>query len=79
LTSESIADSQPLAELIAKYVDEKMLGDIAAGHRKGRRLFASTTQLDSQRLVVWDLGPSPPAATPRPWPSLERSSWRRRR
>src|SRR3989339_776623 len=38
LTSESIADSQPLSELIAKYVNEKMLEDIAAGHRQGRRL-----------------------------------------
>src|SRR3989339_724991 len=56
LTSESIADSQPLSELIAKYVNEKMLQDIAAGYREGRRLFATTTQLDCQRLVVWDLG-----------------------
>lgn len=56
LTSESITDSRPLADLIAKYVDDMMLGDIAAGHREGRRLFATTTQLDSQRLVVWDLG-----------------------
>lgn len=56
LTSESLADNQPLAELIAKYVNEKMLWDIAAEHRKGRRLFAGTTQLDSQRLMIWDLG-----------------------
>jgi len=56
LTSESIADNQPLAELIAKYVNEKLLGDIAADHRKGRRLFVGTTQLDSQRLMIWDLG-----------------------
>jgi len=56
LTSESLADNQPLAELIARFVNEKMLEDIAAGHRKGRRLFAGTTQLDSQRLVIWDQG-----------------------
>jgi predicted acylesterase/phospholipase RssA len=56
LTSESLADSQPLAELIARFVNEKMLEDIAAGHRQGRRLFAGTTQLDSQRLVIWDQG-----------------------
>jgi predicted acylesterase/phospholipase RssA len=56
LTSESLADNQPLAELIAKYASEKLLEEIAVEHRKGRRLFASTTQLDSQRLAVWDLG-----------------------
>jgi len=56
MTSESIVDSQPLIELIARYVTETMLADIAAGHRQGRRLFATTTQLDAQRLVVWDLG-----------------------
>jgi predicted acylesterase/phospholipase RssA len=56
LTSESLTDSQPLTELIARFVNEKMLEDIAAGHRKGRRLCAGTTQLDSQRLVIWDLG-----------------------
>ena len=29
---------------------------IAAEHRKGRRLYVATTQLDSRRAVVWDLG-----------------------
>jgi predicted patatin/cPLA2 family phospholipase len=56
LTSESLADSQPLAELIARFVTGKMLEDIAVGHHQGRRLFAVTTQLDSQRLVIWDQG-----------------------
>ncbi len=56
LTSESLADNQPLAELIARYVDDRVLEDIAAEHRKGRRLLAGTTQLDSQRPVIWDLG-----------------------
>jgi hypothetical protein len=56
LTSESLVDSEPLTELIARFVNEKMLEDIAAGHKEGRRLFAATTQLDSQRLVIWDQG-----------------------
>lgn len=64
LTSESIADNQPLAELIAKYVNEKMLADIAVAHRQGRRLFAGTSQLDSQRLVIWDLGAIAASAHP---------------
>ncbi|MBM4294881.1 MAG: patatin family protein [Deltaproteobacteria bacterium] len=56
LTSESLADNRPLADLIAWYMTGKVLEDVAAEHRKGRRLFAGTTQLDSQRLVIWDLG-----------------------
>lgn len=56
LTSESLVDSQPLADLIARFANEKMLEDIAVAHREGRRLFVGTSQLDSQRLVIWDLG-----------------------
>ncbi|MEJ2671308.1 MAG: patatin-like phospholipase family protein [Deltaproteobacteria bacterium] len=56
LTSESLADSQPLAELIARFANEKLLADVAVAHRQGRRILAGTTQLDSQRLVIWDQG-----------------------
>jgi predicted patatin/cPLA2 family phospholipase len=56
LTSESLADNQPLARLIAKYIDEKVLKEVAVQHRQGRRLFVGTTQLDAQRLVIWDMG-----------------------
>ena len=33
-----------------------MLQAIAAEHRRGRRLFVGTTNLDAQRLVVWNMG-----------------------
>ncbi len=56
LTSASIADSSPLAELIIRYSDEKLLSEVATQFRQGRRIFVCTTQLTSQRLVVWDLG-----------------------
>ncbi len=52
----SIADSEPLADLIKKEIDQKMLQRIAAEHRKGRRLLVGTTQLNAQRLVIWDMG-----------------------
>jgi hypothetical protein len=45
-----------MAGLAASKVDEKMLTDIAAEHQKGRRLFIGTTNLDAQRLVIWDMG-----------------------
>jgi predicted acylesterase/phospholipase RssA len=56
LWSDSIADTTPMAKLAASYVDDKMLADIAAEHKKGRRLLIGTTNLDAQRLVIWDMG-----------------------
>jgi len=52
----SAASTQPLAELLAKLIDEKMFQEIAAEHLKGRRLLVGTTQLNAQRLVIWNMG-----------------------
>ena len=48
--------NDPLAKLTAEVVDEKMLKDVATEHLKGRRLLISTTALDAQRPVVWNMG-----------------------
>ena len=56
LWRESLADTRPLADLIAKYIDAPMLQAIAREHKKGRRLFIGTTQFDAQRLVIWNMG-----------------------
>jgi hypothetical protein len=48
--------TEPLKQLIARYVDEAMLQLIAAQHRRGRRLFIVTTNLDAQRTAVWNMG-----------------------
>lgn len=53
---ESIYDTKPLAETIAKYIDEKVLAAVAEEYKKGRILLVGTTQLDAQRLVIWDMG-----------------------
>jgi predicted acylesterase/phospholipase RssA len=45
-----------LRELVARYVDQDMLAAIAAEHAKGRKLFIVTTDLDTQRTVIWDMG-----------------------
>jgi predicted acylesterase/phospholipase RssA len=52
----SLASTKPLAKLLEKLIDAKMLENIAAEHLKGRRLMVGTTQLDAQRLVIWDMG-----------------------
>ncbi len=50
------ADNAPLAGMIERIIDEEMLQDIAKAHSEGRRLFLGTTNLDAQRLVVWNMG-----------------------
>ena len=51
-----MADTAPLARLLELYVDEAMVAEVAAQHKKGRRFIIGTTQLDAQRLVIWDIG-----------------------
>jgi len=64
LWSDSITDTWPLAELAAKSMDDDMLRAIAAEHQKGRRLFVGTTNLDTQRLSIWDMGAIASVGTP---------------
>jgi predicted acylesterase/phospholipase RssA len=45
-----------LRELVARYVDQDMLAAIAAEHARGRSLLIVTTNLDTQRTVIWDMG-----------------------
>ena len=55
-TADSLLDTWPLKDLIAKHVTKELLADIAAEYRQGRRLFVLTSDLDAQRSVVWDMG-----------------------
>ena len=56
LFDDGMADTTPLAEIIARYADQKMLEAIAVEYRKGRLLLIATTDLDSQRPVIWNIG-----------------------
>lgn len=49
-------DTKALRGLVEKYVDPPLLYAVAMEHAKGRRLLIATTNLDSQRAVVWDMG-----------------------
>ena len=55
-TGESFVDSWPLRDIIGKQMTPELFDDIAAEHRRGRRLFVVTTDLDSGRSVVWNMG-----------------------
>jgi predicted acylesterase/phospholipase RssA len=45
-----------LRELVARYIGQDMLVAIAAEHAKGRDLLIVTTNLDTQRTAIWDMG-----------------------
>ena len=56
LAGDSLADSGPLANLIARHIDADLLQEVAAAHRGGRRLYIGTVDLDAQQFVVWNMG-----------------------
>jgi hypothetical protein len=45
-----------LRGLIDRYVTDDLLRAVAEEHAKGRRLLVVTTNLDSQRAVIWNMG-----------------------
>ena len=51
-----MADTTPLAEVIAKYTNQAMFDEIAREYQKGRLLLIGTTDLDAQRPVIWNIG-----------------------
>jgi predicted acylesterase/phospholipase RssA len=56
LEGSALVDDAPLARLIDKYVDDTFLQEIARERIKGRILLIGTTNLDTQRPVLWDMG-----------------------
>jgi hypothetical protein len=55
-TKDSLMDSWPLKRTIEQRVTPQLLADIAAEHKRGRRLWVVTTNLDAGRRVVWNMG-----------------------
>lgn len=56
VSGTALADTTPLARMIAKYITPELLSEIAAEHRAGRILYVGTTNLDAGRPVIWDIG-----------------------
>ena len=55
-TSDAATSSEPMDDLLLRYIDERLMRRIAEEHREGRRIHVGTTHLDAGRPVVWDLG-----------------------
>lgn len=56
LFSEALATNAPLARQVDSVLTPEVVAEIATEHRKGRRLYVGTTERDSRRFVVWDIG-----------------------
>jgi predicted acylesterase/phospholipase RssA len=56
LLTPGIYSKRPLERLVASYVTNELVAAVAAEHAKGRRLLVASTDLDTEELVVWDLG-----------------------
>ncbi len=56
LLGESLADSAPLRRRLENLVTPDLVRRVAEEHGKGRRLYVGTTNMDTKRLIVWDLG-----------------------
>lgn len=56
ISGDSLFDTAKLEAIIADNVTPEFLADIAAEHRKGRILLVGTTNLDSGRPMIWNMG-----------------------
>ncbi len=56
ILSEALADTKPLAKLIAEMATDERIRRYAVEHQKGRRFYVGTTDLDARRSIVWDMG-----------------------
>jgi len=62
--AESFVDNTKFRERIAQTLTKEIIAEIAAEHEKGRRLYVGTTNLDTKRINLWDIGAMAKRATP---------------
>ena len=55
ITGDSAVSVEPLKAVLAKYINRQMIDAIAAEGKKGRILFVGTTELDSDRPIIWSI------------------------
>ena len=56
LFGNSVNSSALFAKKIDNIVDEDLMVKVAQEHKKGRRLYVGTSDLDAQGFVIWDMG-----------------------
>ena len=56
LFDDALSDTTPLQATVAKHFTEELMQAIAEAYGKGRILLIASTDLDSRRPVIWNLG-----------------------
>ncbi|HEY0121067.1 MAG TPA: patatin-like phospholipase family protein [Rhizobium sp.] len=56
MLGKSLLRGQTLRSMVDRYITQDVFDAIAREHRNGRRLLVLTSNLDSQRAVVWNMG-----------------------
>lgn len=64
LFGSGLFGNKRLRELVARYVGQDILSEVARENAKGRKLLIVTTDLDTQRTVIWDMGRIAAVGTP---------------
>lgn len=52
----AVSDTSPLRQQLKTFITPEIIKKIAVEHKHGRRLYISTTNLDTQKPVIWDIG-----------------------
>jgi hypothetical protein len=65
VNSDALMDNTPLFQSIVQYLDGKILDRIAQEYEKGRLLLVSTTNLDTGKMVIWNIGAIAASGHPR--------------
>lgn len=56
LWNDSFTDTAPFKRLIKHYISKDVFQKVSQAHQRGRRLYIGTTNLDADRLVIWNMG-----------------------
>ncbi len=56
IMSDAFSSTKGLRKIIDENFTQEMVDEIAAEHRRGRRLFMGTTNLDLMSIVYWNIG-----------------------
>ncbi|RXT56404.1 hypothetical protein B6S44_04860 [Bosea sp. Tri-44] len=56
LVGTGLYDPAPLRRLLLELISDDMLDQVAAEHRKGRRLYVATTDMTAGKTMFWDMG-----------------------
>ena len=64
MLTESVFQNRPIRRMLERYITAEVLAEVAAAHAAGRRLYVGTTNLDSRKLIIWDMGAIAGRGTP---------------